>query len=68
MHNNLLYKKSANTLKIKPETEPKKKEKEPKIKINKVFDKRLRLPAACIGAAIVLSLLTLLWIKLYNDN
>ena len=65
--NNLLYKKSKTELKAQKAPENKQ-EKEPKIKINKIIDRRLRIPAACIGGAIVLSLLTFLWIKLYNDD
>lgn len=65
--NNLLYKKSKTSLKAQKNTAPKA-TREPKIKVNKVIDRRLRLPAACIGGAIVLALLTLLWIKLYNDD
>lgn len=68
--NNLLYKKSKHTLKaqknIAQVTE--KLKREPKIKINKVFDRNIRIPAACIGGAIVLALLTILWIRLYTDD
>ena len=68
--NNLLYKKSKHTLKAQKIAEPEveKPKREPKIKINKVFDKKIRIPAACLGGSIVLSLLTLLWIKLYSDD
>lgn len=64
---NLLYKKSKTALKAQKSSEQKQK-KEPKIKIEKKIDKRFRLPAACIGGAIVLSLAALLWIKLFNDD
>ena len=70
LKNNLLYKKSKNTLKAQKISEPKeeKPKREPKIKVNKIFDRKLRIPAACISGALVLSLLTLLWIKLYSDD
>lgn len=64
---NLLYKKSKTALKAQKASEQNRK-KEPKIKIEKKIDKRFRLPAACIGGAIVLSLVALLWIKLFNDD
>jgi len=67
LKNNLLYKKSKTSLKAGKSAEQKP-QKEPKIKIEKKFDKRLRLPVACISGAIVLSLLTFLWIKLFNDD
>ena len=72
MKNNLLYKKSKTSVKAHKANEQKCQEpqptKEPKIKVKKVIDRRLRLPAACIGGAIVLSLLTYLWIKIYNED
>lgn len=64
---NLLFKKSKSALKAQKATETKI-SKEPKLKINKKLDKRFRLPAACIGGAVVISLIALLWIKLFNDD
>lgn len=68
--NNLLYKKSKHTLKAEKVSADatEKPKREPKIKIDKVFDRNIRIPAACIGGAIVLALLTILWIKLYSDD
>ena len=67
LKSNLLYKKSKTALKAQKVSEQKP-QREPKIKIEKKLDKRFRLPAACIGGAIVLSLIALLWIKLFNDD
>ena len=68
--NNLLYKKSKRTLKAEKVSADatEKPKREPKIKIDKVFDRKIRIPAACIGGAIMLSLLTILWIKLYSED
>lgn len=66
----LLYKASKGSLKLvrASGTDDTKTSKEPMLKIEKVLNKRTRLPSVCIGGGIAVALLTLLWVYMYSDN
>lgn len=72
--NNMLYKKTKGSLKLRrkvkdaSEPESPKVTKAPMITLDKLIDERMRLPVACIGGGIAIALLTILWVCLYGSD